>query len=527
MKIFLRMICLGLTMGLGLGVSAQSSQVITLRITEEGRDAAPLVDTTFRVEKLVDVDALLAEIKSSRLLTNRSGLSTVLIIRELDQEADETDQRPERSGPRPMLGVYLDDGNHQKQGVLVTKIISRSGAEAAGLQADDVILSVDGKTTSSSHDIAEAKSTFSVGDEVEVTFSRQGGTQTVKVELRAPQEETKIKVHTQATSSRGFMGVYPDEVSANRAKELGLSSQQGVYLNGVVRSSGAAKAGLLEGDVITAIEGRGLDAAYELSDALRGHVPGDTIAVDYWRDGQTQQTQVILTERVTPAPQQRKRVHVERAFLGVTLDDSPRTSEPAGVRITHITEGQAAEAAGLKANDRILSIAGKETPNYDALVKVMRTLEPTQRVTIDYLRKGKNASTKATLGSHLLYMWVNLPEAAGLPVEALVKDIEDQKQASQIRQFMESPSLDMDRFELFPNPNDGRFTLRFSMADEEDTDVRIFSSTGQELFRDRLRNFSGDYDRSIDLRETVSEGVYFLQVTRNGKGMVERLLINQ
>lgn len=506
---------------------AQSTQVITLRISEDGRGGRPLIDTTFVVQKSVDVDALLEEIKSSRLLNDQGGLSTVLIIRDLDKRADEADLRPNPDGPRPMLGVYLDSDNQNRTGVRITRLIRGGGARDAGLQAGDVIVAVDGKTVRNSHEIAQAKESFAVGETIEVTYLRDGERQTSAVELRTG-EGTPVVLNSHSPESRrGFMGVYTDELHADQAEALGLDSQQGVYLEGIVPGSGAEQAGLKKGDVITGIDGRNLDAAYELSDALTDHSPGDTIAVAYWRDGRSRRTDLVLTERIShrPKPTRRKRVQVERAYLGVYLDDKQDYDRP-GARITRIVEGEAAEAVGLQPDDRIVRLDGRETRDYEDLSEVMGTLVPEQRVNLRYLRDGEEKKINVTLGSRLVHRWVTLPDEADVPAEDLVKDIEDANQADQLRQFMESPSLDMDKFEVFPNPSQGRFTVRFSMAEEEDTDVRIFTTTGQEIYRERLRNFSGDYEQRIDLREAMTEGVYFLQITRNGKGVVERLSIS-
>jgi len=506
---------------------AQSTQTVTLHIREEGRNGTTLLDTTFEVKESVNVDALLEEIKASRLLKDQSGLSTVVIIRDLDKRADEADLRPDPNDPRPMLGVYLDSDDHGQTGVRITRLIRGGGAADADLQAGDVIVAVDGKPVRNSHEIARAKEGFAVGETIAVTYLRGDEQQTATVELRAGEGRPMVLNSHSADTKRGFMGVYTDEVRADQARKLGLDSQQGVYLEGIVPGSGADQAGLKKGDVVMGIDGRNLDAAYELSDALSDHPPGDTIIVSYWRGGRSRQTDLVLTERILnqPKPTRRQRVQVPRAYLGVYLDDDHDYDRP-GARITRLVEGEAAEAAGLQPEDRIVRLDGRETRDYEDLSEVMGTLEPGERVSLRYLRDGQEKKIKVTLGSRLVHRWVTLPDEVDMSAEQLVEAIEDTNRANQLRQFMESPSLEMDEFEVFPNPSQGRFTVRFAMAEEEDTDVRIFTTSGQEIYRERLRNFSGDYERRIDLREVMTEGVYFLQITRNGTGMVERLLIS-
>lgn len=69
------------------------------------------------------------------------------------------------------------------EGVLVTDVVEDSGAQAAGIQGGDIILSIEDQSVSSIEDLREALSAYEVGDEVEVRLRRQRRDQSVKVEL--------------------------------------------------------------------------------------------------------------------------------------------------------------------------------------------------------------------------------------------------------------------------------------------------------------------------------------------------------
>lgn len=78
-----------------------------------------------------------------------------------------------------------------------------------------------------------------------------------------------------------------------------LLSAHGVYeptntLSGIVDGSPAASAGLQAGDVITGIDGNGVDDWTALSDAVSSKSPGDTIDITYERDAQSAETNVTL-----------------------------------------------------------------------------------------------------------------------------------------------------------------------------------------------------------------------------------------
>jgi putative serine protease PepD len=71
----------------------------------------------------------------------------------------------------------------------------------------------------------------------------------------------------------------------------------GAELARVFPGTPAAKAGLKDGDVITAIDGRPIAADGDVSEVLGRLKPGDTITVTYSRGGHTSSAKVTLTLR--------------------------------------------------------------------------------------------------------------------------------------------------------------------------------------------------------------------------------------
>ena len=80
-----------------------------------------------------------------------------------------------------------------------------------------------------------------------------------------------------------------------------------------------------------------------------------------------------------------------RAVLGVQIDNA---SDKAGARVMHVSPGGAAEAAGIRDGDVIVSIDGKSIAGGgnagQAVVEQMRTVKPDQKVKVRVLRDGKN-----------------------------------------------------------------------------------------------------------------------------------------
>ena len=68
-------------------------------------------------------------------------------------------------------------------------------------------------------------------------------------------------------------------------------------VTGVVQDSGAAQAGLQEGDEIVAAENRAVRDFSDLTIALFGHQAGDKLRLECNRDGRKLNVDVVLKER--------------------------------------------------------------------------------------------------------------------------------------------------------------------------------------------------------------------------------------
>jgi S1-C subfamily serine protease len=68
----------------------------------------------------------------------------------------------------------------------------------------------------------------------------------------------------------------------------------GAFVRRVVAGSPAADAGVQSGDIITRIDGNPVTTSF--SSIIQGYSVGDEVAVDVWREGETQTMTVVLTE---------------------------------------------------------------------------------------------------------------------------------------------------------------------------------------------------------------------------------------
>ncbi|MEM9986921.1 MAG: PDZ domain-containing protein, partial [Bacteroidota bacterium] len=427
------------------------------------------MDTTFTIEGNLEVDDILDHLGLD-LDEEGQSLTKVVIIKDSEiRAADIAANRPDQTKKPPVIGVYIDTHHSGANGVLVTEVFG--AAQSAGIQEDDLIVAIDGEPTYDIEDIGKSKAGKEVGDLLRVEINREGTRLTIPVTLGESvpkKKEEEVLVAKGKVKQKGFLGVYTEEVDAHIADRLGLDSQLGVYIKQVVPNSGAYQAGLRAGDVMTHIEGKEMDAAWELGEVLSDYEPGDKVLVGYVRNGESAITTVTLTEKIEhkPKPAQWKQIRIEKPYLGVHLE-----SEGPGVRITRLTEGEGAEAAGLQVNDRILEIDQDEVDTFNELAAAIEKRKPGESIRLRISRDGKESKVRATLGSRITHEWITLPPEADMPMEELLKDMDNPEQAMEIQQQYENPSLDMDEFEFFPNPSEGQFRLRFVLPDEGDTDI--------------------------------------------------------
>jgi S1-C subfamily serine protease len=107
--------------------------------------------------------------------------------------------------------------------------------------------------------------------------------------------------------ARPYMGISFVTISRQYAEEESLPVQQGALVggtdsngqatNGVVAGTPAADAGIQNGDILVKVGDKTLDAEHPLDATLSQYSPGDVVAVELLRDGQTLTVNVTLGTR--------------------------------------------------------------------------------------------------------------------------------------------------------------------------------------------------------------------------------------
>src|SRR5690348_13252096 len=93
----------------------------------------------------------------------------------------------------------------------------------------------------------------------------------------------------------GYLGVYLEEVTPERSKELGLREERGAIVMKVVTGSPAEKSGLKENDVIVSFNGRRVDSVRELQRLLNETPPDRAVQIEVVRGGSHQTLATTLS----------------------------------------------------------------------------------------------------------------------------------------------------------------------------------------------------------------------------------------
>jgi Do/DeqQ family serine protease len=163
--------------------------------------------------------------------------------------------------------------------------------------------------------------------------------------------------------SRGYMGVTIQPITEELAQSFGLTQAKGALVNDVIKGSPADKAGIHQGDVITALNGSEVKDPSHLQRLVGEAGIGKIARVTIFRDGKALELNMTLAS-ADNAPKRQlaergiNRQEGEADLLGLIVDNA---EQGGGVVVTDVLRGGVAAEAGVKRGDVIVSINRKRT----------------------------------------------------------------------------------------------------------------------------------------------------------------------
>lgn len=95
---------------------------------------------------------------------------------------------------------------------------------------------------------------------------------------------------------RGSLGISGRELTGAISKDLGINQTQGIYIDGISKNSGAEKAGIKKGDIITKLDNKNINSMSDLTATIQTKRPNESINVGLIRDGKLKTVPVKLTK---------------------------------------------------------------------------------------------------------------------------------------------------------------------------------------------------------------------------------------
>jgi Do/DeqQ family serine protease len=181
---------------------------------------------------------------------------------------------------------------------------------------------------------------------------------------------------------RGVLGVQGGELNASAAKELGINQTEGFYVNSVVKGSGAEKAGVKKGDVITKIDDKTIVGFSDLNSVIVTKRPNDVVKVVVNRSGDLVTLPVKLSKNEINS----------FSYDGLELEDVSAAERKSlkidyGVKIKEITDEEWMPYYDELKDGIILSIGNVKAKDIETVEKVLSNKRSGQKVRVEMLTK--------------------------------------------------------------------------------------------------------------------------------------------
>ena len=214
------------------------------------------------------------------------------------------------SDKKPFLGVTTEKVN---EGAKITNVTKGSAAEKAGLKEGDIITRVGSKNISDPENLIEVVRNFKPKDDVTISYKRDGKNGETKAILGERNLINAFNINGGFNKMRDLnlamppMPREPFSITWNPGRpRLGVriedtESETGVKITGVNEDSPAAKAGLKENDIITAINNNKVKNVTEARKEIADVKEKNSYNITAKRNGADMNFEVKIPKRLNKA----------------------------------------------------------------------------------------------------------------------------------------------------------------------------------------------------------------------------------
>jgi membrane-associated protease RseP (regulator of RpoE activity) len=219
----------------------------------------------------------------------------------LDPEASEPTKKAPAANPG-YLGMTVESITGGGFGLNVVAVTQNSPAWKAGFQPGDKVVAVNGAAVTSVDSFAESLAGFSASSAVKFLVDRKGRNLTLTAVLMDRDLATKINgpqtlpIPYQPTMLDGqaFFGVNVSDMSPAFRTQFAIPAYRGASVTDVTRDSPADLAGIRPGDCIIGFNGKEVQSANEIMEAVMNSAPGEVVTISFYRGMNLRQASAVL-----------------------------------------------------------------------------------------------------------------------------------------------------------------------------------------------------------------------------------------
>lgn len=192
--------------------------------------------------------------------------------------------------------------------------------------------------------------------------------------------------YSSSTGNKAFLGVTSEK------------DEKGARVTGITKGSAAEKAGLKKYDIIIKIGETKIENDNSLHEAIGKYKPEDKVLVTYIHDGKEEMVTAVLGKNKSMSFATNGVYWTGKPKIGLQIQD---VEEGNGVKVLDVDDETPAAKAGLKENDIIIEVGGKELKNVEEFKTLSKDLKDGDALKIKYKREGKSSTTEIKIPKKL------------------------------------------------------------------------------------------------------------------------------
>lgn len=188
-------------------------------------------------------------------------------------------------------------------------------------------------------------------------------------------------IKSYGTVQRAYLGIRFIELSPELINEKKLNGPtSGIYVADIEERSAAMAAGLAEGDIITAINGKPTRTTAEMQEVITHFSPGDKVNIEYYRDGKAYSVETTLRNNRggVALTKTNDSGNLGAKMTAIDEETARRLQIRGGVALSDLDSDGLLARAGIREGFIILGVNGQRVSKPDQINSMARTIAQSQ-----------------------------------------------------------------------------------------------------------------------------------------------------